>query len=91
MITADCHLHSSFSGDSDTPMEEMVLQGIAQGLDTMCFTEHNDFEYPDAEDLDGKLFLLNGSLTPKNFEITRKASNGFIFLSNLYFLLPRYS
>ena len=32
-----------------------------------------------------------GSLTPKNFEITRKASNGFIFLSNLYFLLPRYS
>lgn len=38
------------------------------------------------------LFLLkHGSLTPKNFEITRKASNGFIFLSNLYFLLPRYS
>lgn len=33
----------------------------------------------------------HGSLTPKNFEITRKASNGFIFLSNLYFLLPRYS
>ena len=33
----------------------------------------------------------NGSLTPKNYEITRKASNGFIFLSNLYFLLPRYS
>ncbi len=32
-----------------------------------------------------------GSLTPKNYEITRKASNGFIFLSNLYFLLPRYS
>lgn len=59
MITADCHLHSSFSGDSDTPMEDMVLQGIAQGLDTMCFTEHNDFEYPDAEDLDGKIFLLN--------------------------------
>ena len=27
-----------------------------------------------------------GSLTPKNFEITRKASNGFIFLSNLQFL-----
>ena len=26
-ITADCHLHSSFSGDSHTPMEEMVLRG----------------------------------------------------------------
>ena len=36
-ITADCHLHSSFSGDSHMPMEEMVLQGIAQGLETMCW------------------------------------------------------
>ena len=59
MITADCHLHSSFSGDSHIPMEEMVLRGIAQGLDTMCFTEHNDFDYPDQEDLDGTVFLLN--------------------------------
>ncbi len=58
-ITADCHLHSSFSGDSHTPMEEMVLQGIAQGLETMCFTEHLDFDYPDREGLDGKIFLLD--------------------------------
>lgn len=58
-IKADCHLHSSFSGDSHTPMEEMILQGIAQGMDTMCFTEHNDFDYPDREGLDGTIFLLN--------------------------------
>ena len=58
-ITADCHLHSSFSGDSDTPMEEMILQGIAQGLTTMCFTEHNDFDYPDFEGEPGERFLLN--------------------------------
>lgn len=58
-IQADCHLHSSFSGDSDTPMEEMVLQGISQNLDTLCFTEHNDFDYPDAPDLKGDIFLLN--------------------------------
>ncbi len=50
-ITADCHLHSSFSVDSDTPMEEMVLQGISRGLNTMCFTEHNDFNYPVSPDL----------------------------------------
>ena len=49
-ITSDCHLHSSFSGDSNTPMEEMILQGIANGLNTMCFTEHNDFAYPDGPD-----------------------------------------
>lgn len=45
-ITADYHLHSSFSGDSDAPMEAMIQQGIASGLTRMCFTEHNDFDYP---------------------------------------------
>ena len=58
-ITADCHLHSSFSGDSHTPMEEMILQGIRQGLTTMCFTEHNDFDYPEYPDLPKDYFLLN--------------------------------
>ena len=72
-ITADYHLHSSFSGDSDTPMEEMILKGIELGLTRMCFTEHHDFDYPitePASDSDGTsesdldivtegMFLLN--------------------------------
>lgn len=58
-ITADCHLHSSHSGDSDTPMEEMVLEGISRGLTTMCFTEHNDFEYPPSPEEPDNIFLLN--------------------------------
>lgn len=58
-ITADCHLHSSYSGDSDTPMESMVLKGIEAGLDTMCFTEHNDFDYPEYTGLPSDYFLLN--------------------------------
>lgn len=58
-ITSDCHLHSSFSGDSDTPMEDMVIQGISQGLTTLCFTEHNDFEFPDGPEEEGSIFLLN--------------------------------
>lgn len=58
-ITADCHLHSSFSGDSDTPMEEMILQGIHLGLEQMCFTEHNDFDYPPNEKDTEDTFLLN--------------------------------
>lgn len=45
-VTADFHLHSSFSGDSDTPMEQMILKGIGLGLTRMCFTDHNDFDYP---------------------------------------------
>ena len=58
-IISDCHLHTSFSGDSETPMEDMILQGIKQGLKTMCFTEHNDFGFPDSPDGPGTMFLLN--------------------------------
>ena len=36
----DYHLHSSFSNDSQTPMEDMVRRAIALGLDESCFTEH---------------------------------------------------
>ena len=32
-----------------------------------------------------------GSLTPEHLEITHKASNGLIFLSNFQFTIPRYS
>lgn len=58
-IIADCHLHSSHSGDSDSPMEEMIQRGISLGLTTMCFTEHNDFDFPDPPDGSGTQFLLN--------------------------------
>lgn len=58
-ITADYHLHSCHSGDSDTPMEEMMHKGIELGLDTMCFTEHHDIGYPDSDNESGDIFLLN--------------------------------
>lgn len=58
-VTSDCHLHSSHSGDSDTPMEDMILQGIGQGLTDLCFTEHNDFSYPESPGTPAGMFLLN--------------------------------
>lgn len=58
-ITADLHLHSSHSGDSETPMEEMVLRGIELGLDTMCFTEHHDIDYPVSDAAPEGMFLVN--------------------------------
>lgn len=58
-ITTDFHLHSSFSGDSKTPMEQMILQGISQGLTAMCFTEHNDFDYPVTVETPKDMFVLN--------------------------------
>lgn len=58
-IQADCHLHTHHSGDSQAPMEEMIKKGISMGLTTMCFTEHNDFDFPDTEEGPGSIFLLN--------------------------------
>lgn len=47
----DFHLHSSFSSDSSTPMEDMIKRGIALGLDGMCFTEHMDLDFPGEDGL----------------------------------------
>lgn len=45
-ITADYHVHSYFSGDSDAPMEQMIQSAIAKGLKHICFTEHMDLDFP---------------------------------------------
>lgn len=58
-IKADYHLHSSFSGDSDTPMEDMILKGISLGLSTMCFTEHMDMDFPYTKPEEAGMFELN--------------------------------
>lgn len=42
----DFHLHSSFSGDSRAPMEDMIQSAIAKGLTHICFTEHIDKDFP---------------------------------------------
>lgn len=46
-ITSDFHLHTAFSEDSDTPMEEMILSAIAKGLTSICITEHMDHLFPE--------------------------------------------
>lgn len=43
----DVHMHCDFSGDSDTPAEEMIKSAIAKGLDGICFTDHEDIDYPE--------------------------------------------
>ena len=66
-IVSDCHMHTWHSGDSETPMEEMILEGISMGLSAMCFTEHNDFEWPISEiDPKGK-YECNADLYFKEF------------------------
>ncbi len=51
----DFHLHSNFSGDCDSPMEEMIAAGIHKDLSVMCFTEHLDMDFPEEYPFDFNL------------------------------------
>ena len=44
MFFADYHIHTSFSSDSDAPMESMILSAIAHGLNEIAFTDHVDID-----------------------------------------------
>jgi histidinol-phosphatase (PHP family) len=48
MIKADVHVHSSFSTDSETAMENQVKAAIAAGVNVLCFTDHIDYDYPES-------------------------------------------
>lgn len=48
---SDSHIHSWFSGDSETDPETMILRAIDLNMKTITFTEHLDLEFPQ-EDLD---------------------------------------
>lgn len=45
-ILSDYHLHTSFSADSCSAMEDQIRAAIAAGLESICFTEHVDLDSP---------------------------------------------
>lgn len=58
-VRADFHMHSCHSGDGSIPMEEMIRQAVSAGMEWICFTEHQDFDYPVIPDMPADLFLLD--------------------------------
>lgn len=44
-MKSDYHMHTSFSLDSDFPMEKEIQVAIERGLEEICFTEHVDHLY----------------------------------------------
>lgn len=40
----DYHMHSNFSNDSKTAMEDMIKKSIDLGLKEICFTDHVDYD-----------------------------------------------
>ncbi len=39
----DYHVHTSYSDDSDYPMEQVVRDAIEKGIEELCFTDHVDY------------------------------------------------
>lgn len=40
----DYHMHSNFSNDSKSSMEDMIKKSISLGLKEICFTDHVDYD-----------------------------------------------
>ena len=52
---SDFHIHTCFSSDSDENPENIIRQAVTLGLSSICFTDHNDFDFPLE---DGKVIFL---------------------------------
>lgn len=59
MIRSDYHIHSHFSGDSQAALGHMVHHAVARGLTTICFTDHNDPDFPYDADTPEGMFNLD--------------------------------
>lgn len=59
MLT-DYHVHSEFSDDSVYPMEDVVKDAIAMGLDEICFTDHVDYGVKDDWDSGVEILYRHG-------------------------------
>lgn len=57
-ILYDQHIHSTFSGDAKSSLEDMVVSAIDKGFKHICFTEHQDLCFPYLEGEEG-MFDLN--------------------------------
>ncbi|MCI8373407.1 MAG: histidinol-phosphatase HisJ family protein [Lachnospiraceae bacterium] len=54
-MISDYHVHSHFSGDSDTQPEDIIRRAIELEMSSICFTDHYDLDYPD----EPEIFLLD--------------------------------
>lgn len=72
MILSDFHTHSTFSTDGTQALEDMARSAVQKGLKTICFTEHNDFDYPGGE------FLLDADAYKNELFRVREALSGEI-------------
>ena len=55
LLPPDYHLHTCFSDDCKTPLEDLVQSAIDNGLKSICITDHLDPDFPAAAGRAGQL------------------------------------
>lgn len=48
-MLADMHMHTEFSQDSCAKLDSMAEKAAALGIDTICFTDHIDWDFPEKD------------------------------------------
>lgn len=78
MLLADCHIHSCFSSDSQTPVETMIQEAIKRGFPYFYLTDHMDLEFPVY--VEGMNFIFDPSEYFSTFEELKERYQGIIEL-----------
>ena len=58
-VTADCHMHTLFSADSEELMENQIESALSKGIHTICFTDHMDLDSPFPNCPSGDVFIVD--------------------------------
>lgn len=58
-ILADYHLHSSFSGDSQANIDDIVAKALSNGFTHLCITDHLDLDYQITKETPKGMFDLD--------------------------------
>jgi len=59
MIKSDQHMHSSFSGDSQAKIPDIIDSAVSKGLDIICLTDHYDPLFPCYTEDEDNIFDLD--------------------------------
>lgn len=59
-MKADLHIHSNFSNDGKSTVEEIVAEAVEKGLGCIAITDHNSFEAYDLVKDNGKVIVMPG-------------------------------
>lgn len=79
---ADYHVHSAYSDDSDYPLEQVIRDAVAMGMDEICLTDHVDYGIKVDWDEDGEIPYY-GSRPRMNVDYPR-------YMAQLHELQQRY-